>query len=129
VPDFGKLKSGRLRENCIGRGRLGEASQKVGHGRTFLLKGLRFSDQVAILLLEGVQTMHESTTYRRIVNDGRLEEARRILIRLATKRFGEPDRATVAAVDAINDIERLEAIGERTLDVDIHDWNGLLGPT
>lgn len=96
---------------------------------TFLLMGLRFSDELAILLLEGVQTMHESTTYRRIINDGRLEEARRILIRLATKRFGEPYRATVAAVDAINDIERLEAIGERTLDVDIHDWNGLLGPT
>jgi hypothetical protein len=37
---------------------------------------MRWVDQ----LLEGIQTMHESTTYRRIINDGRLEEAQRLLL-------------------------------------------------
>jgi hypothetical protein len=93
---------------------------------TFLLMSLRFSDELAIQFLEGVQTMHESTTYRRIINDGRLEEARRILIRQGTKRFREPDAATVAALDAIKDLERLESLGERILDPDVHDWDELL---
>ena len=66
--------------------------------------------------------MHESTTYRKIINDGRLEEARRFLLRQGTKRFREPDAATVTALEAIGDIDRLEAIGERILDPDLHDW-------
>ena len=88
--------------------------------------GLRYSDDLTFSLLEGVQTMHESTTYRRIINDGRLEEARRFLLRQGTKRFREPDATTVTALEAIRDIDRLEAIGERILDPDLHDWEDLL---
>jgi hypothetical protein len=94
---------------------------------TFLLMGLRYSDELAIQLLEGVQTMHESTTYQRIVNDGRLAEARRMLLLLGTKRFRAPDAAIVSALEAIRDIDRLEALGERIIDPDIHDWQVLLG--
>jgi hypothetical protein len=68
---------------------------------------MRWVDQ----LLEGMQTMRESTTYRRIINDGRLEEAQRLLLLLGTKRFREPDAATVAALRAIRDIDLLEVIG------------------
>ncbi len=93
---------------------------------TFLLMGLRYSDELTIQLLEGVQTMHESTTYQRIVNDGRLAEARRMLLRQGTKRFRDPDAATVAALEAIRDIDRLEALGERIIDPDVHDWQDLL---
>ena len=96
---------------------------------TCLLMGLRFSDDLAIQFLEGIETMHESTTYRRIINDGRREEARRIRIRQGTKLFREPDGATVAALEAIKDIERLEVLGERILDPDIHDWDELLRTT
>ncbi len=96
---------------------------------TYLLMGLRFSDDLTFSLIEGVQTMHESTTYRKIINDGRLEEARRFLIRQGTKRFREPDATTVSALEAIRDIDRLEAIGERILDPDLHGWEDLLqGP-
>ncbi len=94
---------------------------------TFLLMGLRYTDELAIQLLEGVQTMHESTTYQRIVNDGRLAEARRMLLLLGTKRFRAPDAAIVSALEAIRDIDRLEALGERIIDPDIHDWQVLLG--
>ena len=93
---------------------------------TFLLMGLRYSEDLATQLLEGVETMHESTTYRKIINDGRREEARRFLVRQGTKLFREPDAATVAALEAIKDIERLEALGERILDRDIQDWDALL---
>jgi predicted transposase YdaD len=40
---------------------------------TFLLMGLRYSDEMTIQLLEGVQTMRESTTYQWILNEGRNE--------------------------------------------------------
>ena len=70
--------------------------------------------------------MHESTTYRRIINDGRLEEAQRLLLLQGTKRFREPDAATVAALRAIRDIDLLEVIGARILDPDIQDWDELL---
>ncbi len=93
---------------------------------TYLLMGLRFSDELTFSLLEGVQTMHESTTYRKIINDGRLEEARRFLIRQGTKRFREPGATTVSALEAIRDIDRLETIGERVLDPVVLDWNDLL---
>jgi predicted transposase YdaD len=92
---------------------------------TFLLMGLRFSDELAILFLEGVQTMHESTTYRRIINDGRLEEARRLLILQGEIRFGGPDESTRSAIEAIRDIERLERMSKRILDPDVQDWERL----
>jgi hypothetical protein len=33
----------------------------------------------------------------------------------------------LAAIEAIRDIERLEALGLRFVDSDAHDWNNLLG--
>ena len=101
---------------------------------TYLLMGLRYSDELTDSLLEGVQTMQESTTYQKILRegrdegqkDGRITEARRMLLRLGTKRFRTPDATTLAALEAIKDIDRLEAIGERILDPEIHDWDELL---
>ena len=66
--------------------------------------------------------MQESTTYQAILKTGQ----RRLLVRQATKRFGEPDIAVLAAIEAIRDIERLEALGLRIVDLDVRDWNSLL---
>jgi predicted transposase YdaD len=97
---------------------------------TYVLMGLRYSTELAARLLKGVQTMKESTTYQAILQEGRIEggiaEAQRILLRQGTKRFGEPDATTVATLEAIQDIDRLEALIERTLDFGIRDWDGLL---
>jgi hypothetical protein len=97
---------------------------------TYLLMGLRFSNEVATHLLEGVQNMQESTTYQAIlkegVDKGRITGEQQLLIRVGTKKFGEPDAATLAAVEAIRDVERLEALGERIIDPEIRDWNSLL---
>jgi hypothetical protein len=52
------------------------------------------------------------------------EEARAILLRLGTRRFGEPPDQTRAALEGITEIERLEALSERLLDVE--SWDELL---
>ena len=78
--------------------------------------------------------MRQSTTYQAILREGRqegrqegkIEGEQKLLLRQGTKRFGAPDAATLAAIEAIQDIDRLEAIGERILDPNIQDWNDLL---
>ncbi len=106
---------------------------------TYLLMGLCYSEEVVSNLLEGVNNMQESTTYQAILREGReagreegreqgrLDGERRLLLRMGTKRFGKPDAATVATIEAIQDINRLEALGERILDTNVEDWDGLLG--
>ena len=100
--------------------------------------GLRYSDELTDSLLEGVQTMQESTTYQKILREGRDEgqkegqkegriiEAQRLLLLLGEIRFGVPEASTRSAIEAIQDIERLERMSKRILDADIHDWDGLL---
>jgi predicted transposase YdaD len=104
--------------------------------------GLRVAGEVADHLLEGVANMRESTTYQAILREGReeglmegrnegliqgrVEEARRMLLMLGEVRCGTPDEATRAAVEAIQDIDRLEALCERILDPGLRDWSGLL---
>jgi hypothetical protein len=96
----------------------------------YWLMGLRYQQAFAWQLLEGVQNMRESTTYLATLqegrNEGRVDEAQRILLRLGGIRFGPPDDATRAAVEAIRDPDRLERISDRVLDMSIDDWNGLL---
>jgi predicted transposase YdaD len=106
---------------------------------TYLLMGLRFSNEFAYQLLEGVQNMQESTTYQAILKEGRNEgrnegliegrvtEAVRMLLMLGEARFGKPDEATRTAVKATHDLERLERSTRRVIDTNVHDWNGLLG--
>src|SRR5437764_487688 len=45
--------------------------------------------------------------------EGRLNEARRFVLRQGTKRFGAPDAVAVASLEAIDVLDWLEAIGER----------------
>jgi len=49
--------------------------------------------------------------------EGKAEEARALLLRLGRKRLGVPDAATVAALEAITDLARLERLSEAILDV------------
>ncbi len=88
--------------------------------------------------------MRDSTTYQAILEEGRaegltegriegrtegvslgrMEEARRILLRLGRKRMGEPDATIEAIVRATNDLKRLELLVERIFDV--KSWPELL---
>jgi predicted transposase YdaD len=72
--------------------------------------------------------MKESSTYQKILREGRAEgleegqkkgranEARTIVRRLGTRRFGKPSTEYVSRLKAINDIKRLEALADRILD-------------
>jgi hypothetical protein len=74
--------------------------------------------------------MQESTTYQAILSEGRSEGRvageQRFLILQGTQRFGKPDAATLAAIEAIRDFERLELMCGRVTDSDLRDWSGLL---
>jgi hypothetical protein len=55
---------------------------------------------------------------------GKAEEARALLLRLGRRRFGEPDAATIAALEAVSDLPHLERMSEAILDAP--NWAALL---
>ena len=73
----------------------------TGQSLSPLLMGLRYSDELTDSLLEGVQNRHESTTYERILRDGRITEAHRLLLMQGEIRFGVPEARTRSAIEAI----------------------------
>jgi len=101
-------------------------------GATMLLMGLRYPDEWSMKLLEGVMQMTESSTYQYILRkgqeegkaEGKAEEARSILLRIGTKRFGTPDAKIQALIDALTSSEQLEQLIERALEVE--SWQELL---
>ena len=80
--------------------------------------------------------MKESSTYQAILAEGRAEgeargeargkadEARRLLLRIGSKRLGPPDAQAEAAIAALDSVERLEQMADRLLEVE--SWNELL---
>jgi predicted transposase YdaD len=115
---------------------------------TRILLGLRYDEEFAQVVLQGVRGMRESVTYQAIVAEGRaeglaegrveglaeglakgrLEGARRVLLRLGEKKFhSAPDATVRAAVEAINDEERLEQLTDNVLRV--ASWEELLKET
>ena len=81
--------------------------------------------------------MHESDTYQAILDEGRQEGLAKGLVKgkqttlmlLGRKRFGEPDEAVRQALLAITDVERLDVLSERLLDVSsVSTWQELLAP-
>ena len=107
---------------------------------THVLLGLRFEEEVINALLQGVIGMKESVTYQAIIGqgraegrtegrakglaEGRAEGAREFLLYLAEKRLGSPDAAAQTALEAIDDIQVLEALADR-LD-EVKSWQELL---
>jgi hypothetical protein len=77
-------------------------------------------------------TLEDSTTYQLILNkgldkgltQGRAEEAQKLLLRLAAKRFGPTPADAEAVILAISDIDRLERMVERVSDA--AGWGDLL---
>jgi predicted transposase YdaD len=95
---------------------------------TFVLLGLRYEAPLIEQLFRGITEMEESSTYQLIVSrgeaKGKLEEARKLLLRQGRKKFGEPDSTTLSAVESVTDLGRLEALSDHLLDVD--SWQALL---
>jgi hypothetical protein len=82
----------------------------------FLLAGLRFPRETSEKLFEGVRPMswlEASSTYQMLLDRGRIDEARKLLLQLGRIRFGPPDAPTRTAIETLKDLERLS---ERLLD-------------
>jgi hypothetical protein len=56
--------------------------------------------------------------------EGQSEQTRKIIVRLGSKRFGQPDAGTLSQLNAITEVERLERISDR-LDA-AKNWADLL---
>ena len=74
--------------------------------------------------------MKESSTYQAILEEGReekgaLAEAKKFLRLVGDGRFGTPDAQTAAAIDAIENLARLEDLGSRLQAA--NSWQELLG--
>ena len=90
----------------------------------YLLAGLRVRRAVAARIFRGVRVMHESDTYLAIIDEGQEKHAKKILLRLGTKRFGPVDEAAQAKLNAITDLERLDRQIERVQEAS--GWEDLL---
>lgn len=100
---------------------------------TYILMGMRYEQAQIQTLLQGVIAMKESVTYQAILREGKAEglaegqakEARRILLLQGRSRFGEPTPEVIAAVNALADVNKLEELSVRLLQVS--SWQELLG--
>ena len=98
-------------------------------GAAYILLGLRYSPDLAAQLFRGVMSMRESSTYQAILQEGlqkgqqeglrmglaegAVVEARKLLRLLGERHFGPADSQTVAALEGIDDLARLEDLCTR----------------
>jgi predicted transposase YdaD len=97
-----------------------------------LLMGLRYPGELIRELLKGVVGMKESTFYQAILREGReegvaegaLAEARKLVLIAGESHFGPADAQVKAALESIQEVERLEAMMARHQQA--ADWQDLL---
>jgi hypothetical protein len=90
----------------------------------FVLAGLRLPRDRARQAFAGVRAMRDSDTYLAIMDEGREQQAKRDILRLGTKRCGPPGASITTQIEGITDIDRLERIHDRMLEVET--WEALL---
>lgn len=128
---------GRMRER-IGSKTPGPLEAKLW-AASYVLMGLRYQTAMIESVLAGVMQMEESVTYQALIRRGmekgraegiaeaKPEEARHILLRQGRKKFGREATAKQrATLEAITELDRLEALSEKLLDVST--WAELLKP-
>lgn len=90
----------------------------------YILTGLRVEGDALGSIYDGVRTMHESSAYHLILDEGRIDGEQRLLLRLGRKWLGQPSEAIIAALRGIKDLDRLERLGDAVTDV--ASWQDLL---
>jgi hypothetical protein len=119
-----------------------EASADQGEklrAATTILLGLRHPPDVVDGLLKGATAMWDDIIDKVIEDSsisqvlikrgeqrGAVAEARKQLLRFGQAKLGPPDSSTLAALNAIVDLDRLDVLSERLLTV--NSWNDLLAP-
>ena len=109
----------RMRRRLTGR--RGRRQAEIVWAAAYILLGLRYSSELSAQLFRGVVSMKESSTYQAIVEEGRaegialgsVEEAKKLLRLIGEEAFGPPDAATRAAIERLNDLERVEDLVKR----------------
>jgi predicted transposase YdaD len=104
---------------------------------TYVLLGLQYPREFTAQLLQGVRAMEESVTYQAIVEEGlakglaqglaqgKIQGFREAVLEQAQDKFGAPDAAARAALERIDDLQRLrELIHQLT---HVSSWAELLG--
>ena len=99
---------------------------------TYLLLGLNHEPDFINDLLKGVLQLQESSTYRAIWEEGerrgrvegRVEGERRLFLRFAAQRLGQPSPQVEAALGRITSPEEWEKLADRLLGVET--WDELL---
>ena len=91
---------------------------------TYVLMGLEYEREFTQHLLRGVCAMKESVTYQAILEEGRVEEAQRILLSQGTALFGKPSVKVRRTLAGITDVELLESLLLRV--VKVSNWTQLL---
>jgi len=80
------------------------------------------------VFIKALQPLWVSSTYQAILEKGRAEvraeEARRILKRIGTRRFGIPDAEVDSAIHALTDLAVLEGLIDQIAEAS--SWNQLL---
>jgi hypothetical protein len=94
-------------------------------GATHILMGLRYEQAIIKTLLQGVVRMRESVTYQAIIDEGKAEEAREILLLLGRDQLGEPSAKVRATLEAMTDVLRLNDLIVRSKSA--ASWQELLG--
>jgi len=83
-------------------------------------------------MILGIRGIEESSVYQSIFAKGeakgeakgRVEEARLAILLLGRKKFGQPDEGVRMTIDAIDDVDQLNSLLDRILDVST--WDELL---
>ncbi len=81
----------------------------------WVLTGLRVQRGVAREAFRGVRAMRESDTYMAIIDEGREEEAKKLILLMGRERFGPADEQVKTKLSAITDLDRLEGLSLKLL--------------
>lgn len=97
-------------------------------GSSFFLCGLRHDqDEVEQIYRRLNMIMEDSSTYQATINKGFQRGFRKgehsFLLRIGTRKYGQPDAETLKQLDSISD-ERLASLADRVLDAE--SWESLL---
>jgi hypothetical protein len=79
----------------------------------FLLTGLRVKRDVAREVFRGVRGMKDSDTYLAILDEGREDEAKKVILLIGEERFAPADESVKARLNAVTDLDRLERMIRR----------------
>jgi hypothetical protein len=92
----------------------------------YILTGLRLKapDEVRRLFQGASIAMRESVTYQAILEEGRVEELHRVILRQGRLRFGDADETVRHEIEAIRDIETLEELTDGL--VTVSSWDELM---